>query len=106
MADSFICPCCNSEIGIDDDDGSLYVMSSLSKNGVTSSHSGDERFYQYLPETTPKFTPTPQQLTPIAVSEVLMDGDELLIDDRTAALVHKALVKDLFDRGLISSTDS
>ena len=104
MTDSFICPCCNAEIGIDDDD-SLYVMGNLSRHGVTSSHSGDERFYQYLPETTPNYTPTPQQLTPIA-GEVLMDGDELLIDDRTAALVHKALVKDLFDRGLISSTDS
>ena len=106
MTDSFICPCCKSEIGIDDDDGSLYVMSSLSKNGVTSSHSGDERFYQYLPETTSNYKPTPQHLTPIAVTEVLMDGDELLIDDRTAALVHQALVKDLFDRGLIPSTDT
>jgi hypothetical protein len=104
MSDSFICPCCNSEIGIDDD-GSLYVMSSLSKHGVTSSHSGDERFYQYLPETTPNYKPTPQKLTPIA-GEVLMDGDELLIDDRTASLVHKALVKDLFDRGLIQTTDT
>ena len=103
--DSFICPCCKSEIGIDDDDGSLYVMGQLSKAGVRSVHSGDQRWGSYFHENH-------QPAPPAAIAEqppdeILLDGNnEILVDDRTAALVHRALVQDLFNRGLIStSTD-
>jgi hypothetical protein len=99
MSDYFICPCCSSSIGIEDN-GDLYVMSQLSKVGVKSFHSGDPRFYQYLPSSTPE-----PAAEPSAPPLKLDDSGELLVDDATAALVHRALVKDLFERGIIPTTD-
>jgi len=100
--DTFVCPCCDSELGFDDD-GSLFILGSLSRRGVTSTHSGDPRFYEYLPEQSPASPPI--RPLPSARLEPVTDSfGELLVDDRTAALVHRALVKDLFDRGIISNT--
>ena len=101
METIFLCPCCDSELGFHDD-GTLFILGSLSRRGVTSTHSGDHRYYQYQPDPTPS---TPIQPLPSAPLQPVTDkSGELLVDDRTAALVHRALVKDLFDRGIISNT--
>jgi hypothetical protein len=101
---AYMCPCCDSLLGFNEK-GYLFILSSMSRRGVTSTHSGDPRFYQYLPDPVP---PTAQQQpAPTATARptpITDESGELLVDDHTAALVHQALVKDLFDRGIISNT--
>lgn len=92
MTETFICPCCDSEITIDED-GYLYVASSMSKRGVFSTHSGDPRFYMYDPlasTETCKQDPCSDTASISATSEKLDDS-----------LVSQAVAKDLFNRGLL-----
>jgi hypothetical protein len=102
METIFVCPCCDSELGIRED-GTLFILGSLSRRGVTSTHSGDPRYYDYQPDPTPPSPPI-KPLPSARLEPVIDSSGELLVDDRTAALVHRALVKDLFDRGIISNT--
>jgi hypothetical protein len=102
---AYMCPCCDSLLGLNEK-GDLFILSSMSRRGVSSTHSGDPRFYQYIPDPLPPAPVQQQSLSTHTPPPALItdDSGELLVDDHTAALVHQALVKDLFDRGIISNT--